>query len=342
MALMGFLKKQFIEVIEWTETGDGTIAWRYPMQDHEIMNGARLTVRESQAALFVNQGQSADAFGPGLYTLNTQTLPLLTDLMNWDKLFKSPFKSDVYFFSTRLQVDQRWGTPQPVTLRDKDFGAIRIRAFGNHSWRIADPRKFQQQVAGTRERVTTEDIDGQLRGLMLQHLSDAVAQSGVPFLDLAANQVEFAIRIKAAVAPAYDNLGLALDSVTVQNVSLPDELQKILDQKIGMGMVGQNMGQFMQYQTAQSIPKMAESAGQGGAAGQAMGLGAGIALGQTLAGQLAQGLGPAAGSAAGGTPPAAGSEDVMALIEKLADLKSKGVLTEEEFAAKKTELLKKL
>jgi len=337
MALMGFIKKQFIEVIEWTESGDGTIAWRYPMQDHEIMNGARLTVRESQAALFVNQGRSADAFGPGLYTLNTQTLPVLTDLMNWDKLFKSPFKSDVYFFSTRLQVDQRWGTPQPVTLRDKDFGAIRLRAFGNYTWRIADPRKFQQQVAGTRERVTTDDIDGQLRGLMLQHLSDAVAQSGIPFLDLAANQVEFATRIKAAVAPAFDNLGLALDGVTVQNVSLPDELQKILDQKIGMGMVGQNMGQFMQYQTAQSIPKMAEGAGQGGVAGQAMGLGAGIALGQTLAGQLAQGLAP------GTTPaPPAAPEDVMALIEKLADLKAKGVLTEDEFAAKKTELLKKL
>ena len=150
MSLMGFIKKQFIDVIEWQEPGDGILAWRYPMQDNEIQNGARLTVRESQAALFVNEGRAADAFGPGLYTLNTHTLPLLTNLMNWDKLFASPFKSDVYFFSTRLQVDQRWGTPQPVTLRDKDFGAIRIRAFGNYSWRVADPLKFQQQVSGTR------------------------------------------------------------------------------------------------------------------------------------------------------------------------------------------------
>ena len=343
MALMGFLKKQFIDVIEWTEPGDGILAWRYPMQDHEIQNGGKLTVRESQAALFVNEGKAADAFGPGLYTLNTNTLPLLTNLKNWDKLFQSPFKSDVYFFSTRLQVDQRWGTPQPVTLRDKDFGAIRIRAFGNYSWRVADPVKFQQQVSGTRETYTAEEIDGQLRGLMLQHLSDAVAQSGIPFLDLAANQVEFATQIRNAVAPAFTNLGLALDSVTVQNVSLPDELQKILDQKIGMGMVGQNMGAFMQYQTAQSIPKFAESAGQGGGiAGDAMGLGAGVALGQVLAGNLAQGLGTATATAAAASHEAPPVQDIMALLEKLGDLKAKGVLTEDEFAAKKADLLKKL
>jgi membrane protease subunit (stomatin/prohibitin family) len=344
MALMGFLKKQFIDVIEWTEDADGVLAWRYPMADNEIQNGAKLTVRESQAALFVNEGRAADAFGPGLYTLNTQTLPLLTNLRNWDKLFQSPFKSDVYFFSTRLQVDQRWGTPQPVTLRDKDFGAIRVRAFGNFSWRVADPRRFQQQVSGTRERYTADEIDGQLRGLLLQHLSDAVAQSGIPFLDLAANQVEFASQIRAAVAPSFDALGLALDAVTVQNVSLPEDLQKVLDQKIGMGMVGQNMGAFMQYQTAQAIPKMAEGAAQGGGgiAGDAMGLGAGLALGQTLAGQITQGLGQATAQAAAATHEPPPAQDVMALIERLAELRAKGVLTEDEFSAKKAELLKKL
>jgi membrane protease subunit (stomatin/prohibitin family) len=342
MALMGFIKKQFIDVIDWTEDADGVLAWRFPMADREIQNGGQLTVRESQAALFVNEGQAADAFGPGLYTLNTRTLPLLTNLKNWDKLFQSPFKSDVYFFSTRLQVDQRWGTPQPVTLRDKDFGAIRVRAFGNYAWRVADPRRFQQQVSGTRERYVVDEIEGQLRGLVLQHLSDAVAESGIPFLDLAANQVEFATQIRTAVGPAFENLGLALDAVTVQNVSLPEELQKVLDQKIGMGMVGQNMGAFMQYQTAQSIPKMAESAGQGGIAGDAMGLGAGIALGQTLAGQLAQGLGQATAQAAAATHEPVPAQDVMALIEKLAELRTKGILTEEEFSAKKTELLKKL
>ena len=346
MSLMGFIKKQFIDVIEWQEPGDGILAWRFPMQDNEIQNGARLTVRESQAALFVNEGRAADAFGPGLYTLNTHTLPLLTNLMNWDKLFQSPFKSDVYFFSTRLQVDQRWGTPQPVTLRDKDFGAIRVRAFGNYSWRVADPKLFQQQVSGTRGTYTVDEIDGQLRGLMLQHLSDAVAQSGIPFLDLAANQVEFATQIKTAVAPAFANLGLALDAVTVQNVSLPDELQKILDQKIGMGMVG-DTARFMQYQTAQAIPTLAQGAaesGGGGTMGPAVGIGAGVALGNVLAQNLGQGLAAAAPGAAAAAQAAVGvkPEEVMATLEKLADLKSKGILTAEEFDAKKSELLKKL
>ncbi|MCO5978261.1 SPFH domain-containing protein [Ideonella oryzae] len=341
MGLMDFIKKQFIDVIEWTEEGDGTLAWRYPMADHEIQYGGSLTVRESQMAVFVNEGQVADVFGPGRHTLTTQTLPLLTNLKNWDKLFQSPFKSDVYFFSTRQQIDQRWGTSQPVTLRDKDFGAVRLRAFGNYSYRITDPKRFHTEISGTRERYTAADLDGQLRGLMLQHISDAVAQSGVPFLDLAANQVEFAQQLQQATAPSFEALGLKLEGVTVQNVSLPEELQKILDQKIGMGMVGQNMGQFMQYQTAQAIPKLAEGVGQGGSvAGDAMGLGAGVALGQVLAQQLGQGLGGAAAAAAGavGIQP----DEIMATLEKLGELKAKGILTDEEFAAKKAELLKKL
>ena len=279
MGLMDFIKKQFIDVLEWTESGDGTLAWRYPMSGNEIQYGGSLTVRESQMAVFVNEGRIADVFGPGRYTLNTNTLPVLTYLQNWDKLFQSPFKSDVYFFSTRLQVDQRWGTTQPVTIRDKDFGAVRLRAFGNYSYRIADPKLFHQQISGTRDIYTVADLDGQLRALMLQHISDAVAASGVAFLDLAANQVEFAEQLRLATAPAFEQFGLKLEGVTMQNVSLPEELQKILDQKIGMGMVGNDMGKFMQYQTAQSMPKFAEGAGQGGVVGDAMGLGAGVALG---------------------------------------------------------------
>ena len=345
MGLMDFIKKQFIDIIEWTESGDGTLAWRFPMADNEIQNGASLTVRESQVAVFVNEGQVADVFGPGTHKLTTQTLPVLTYLKNWDKLFASPFKSDVYFFSTRQQVDQRWGTQQPVTIRDKDFGAVRLRAFGNYAYRLADPKTFHTQISGTRERYTTEDLDGQLRGLVLQHISDAVASSGIPFLDLAANQIEFAKALQAATAPAFEALGLKLESVTLQNVSLPEELQKVLDQKIGMGMVGQDVGKFMQYQTAQAIPELAKGAAQGGGvAGDAMGLGAGVALGQVLAQQLAQGLQAPAAAAAAAAPavPAMGADEVMATIEKLADLKAKGILTEDEFSAKKAELLKKL
>lgn len=339
MALMDFIKKQFIDIIEWVEEGDGTLAWRFPIADREIQYGGSLTVRESQMAVFVNEGKVADVFGPGMYKLTTQTLPVLTYLKNWDKLFQSPFKSDVYFFSTRQQVDQRWGTTQPVTIRDKDFGAVRLRAFGNYAYRVKDPKVFHTEISGTRDRYTVADLDGQLRALMLQHLSDAVAESGVPFLDLAANQVEFAQRLRDATAPEFEKIGLQLDTVTVQNVSLPEELQKILDQRIGMGMVGGDMGKFMQYQTAQSIPKFAEGAGGaggGGVVGDAMGLGAGVALGQVMAQQLQQGL-QGQGQAAGVKP-----DEVMATIEKLGELKARGLLTDEEFSAKKAELLKKL
>lgn len=341
MALMDFVKKQFIDVIEWTEGDDGTLAWRFPMAGHEIQHGAALTVRESQAAVFVDEGRIADVFGPGRWRLTTNTLPVLTYLNNWDKLFQSPFKSDVYFFSTRLQLDRRWGTTQPVTIRDADFGAVRLRAFGNYAFRIADARAFHTEVSGTRERYTLDDLDGQLRGLLLQHLSDAVAGSGVPFLDLAANQVEFAQRLRDVASADFARLGLALDAVTVQNLSLPDELQKVLDQKIGMGMVGGDMNRFVQYQAAQAIPEFAKGGGAGGGGGvvgDAMGLGAGVALGQGMAQQLAQGLQPAAAPAVAPVAPA----EVMATIEKLAELKSRGILTDEEFSAKKSELLRRL
>jgi membrane protease subunit (stomatin/prohibitin family) len=315
------------------------------MAEMEIQNGASLTVRESQVAVFVNEGQVADVFGPGMYKLTTQTLPVLTYLKNWDKLFESPFKSDVYFFSTRQQVDQKWGTPQPITIRDKDFGAVRLRAFGNYSFRIGDAKLFHTEISGTRDIYRVADLDGQLRGLVLQNISNAIASSGVPFLDLAANQIQFAQALAVQLVPQFAKLGIQLESITVQNVSLPEELQKILDQKIGMGMVGQDMGKFMQYQTAQAIPKFAEGAGQGGGiAGDAMGLGAGVALGQVLAQNLQQGLHPTNPAAAQQQPAVAvvNPADVMTTLEKLGELRTKGILTQEEFDAKKAELLKKL
>ncbi|MCE3270338.1 MAG: hypothetical protein K0S57_735 [Ramlibacter sp.] len=201
MALMDFIKKQFIDVIQWTEDGEGTLSWRFPMADMEIQYGAVLVVRASQMAVFVNEGKVADVFGPGTHKLTTQTIPVLTNLKNWDKLFQSPFKSDVYFFSTRQQVDQRWGTSQPITIRDKDFGAVRLRAFGNYSYSIVDPGAFHTKISGTRERYTVAELDGQLRGMVLQHISDAIAQSGMPFLDLAANQIEFAAALQKELEP---------------------------------------------------------------------------------------------------------------------------------------------
>ena len=346
MALMDFIKKQFIDIIQWTEDGDGTLAWRFPMRDMEIQNGGQLVVRESQMAIFVNEGQVADVFTPGTYKLTTQTLPVLTYLKNWDKLFESPFKSDVYFFSTRQQIDQKWGTPQPITIRDKDFGAVRLRAFGNYAFRVADPKLFHTEISGTRESYPVADLEGQLRGLVLQNISNAIAASGLPFLDLAANQVMFADALAKELTPHFAKIGLVIESLTVQNVSLPEELQKILDQKIGMGMVGNDMGKFMQYQTAQAIPKFAEGAGNGGGgiAGDAMGLGAGVALGQVLAQNLQAGLqgGAAQAASAAAAPAGVRPDEVMATLEKLGELKSKGILTQEEFDAKKAELLKKL
>src|SRR5471032_2151928 len=219
MSLRDFLTKQLIDVIQWTEPEDGILAWRYPMQDMEIQNGAQLTVRESQMAAFVNEGAIADVFGTGLYTLATRNLPLLTDLNNWDKGFESPFKSEVYFFSTRLQIDQKWGTPTPITVRDKEFGAVRLRCFGIYSYRIADPHVFFSQVSGTRDVYFAADLEGQLRDTIVAHMTGVFANSGISFLDLAANQSLLGAEIVERMKPVFGALGLELNQVVVENVS---------------------------------------------------------------------------------------------------------------------------
>jgi membrane protease subunit (stomatin/prohibitin family) len=298
MSLGSFFKKQFVDVIQWTESGDGVLAYRYPMQDMEIQYGAQLTVRESQMALFVNEGKAADAFAPGLYTLETRTLPLLTNLQNWDKMFQSPFKSDVYFFSTRLQTDQRWGTQNPITIRDKDFGMVRLRGHGIYSYHLVNPLLFHQRVSGTRELYTVADIEGQLRNSIVSRVSDAFASSQIPFLDMAANLDELGKAIGEAVAPMFAELGLGLDSFVVENLSLPEELQRRLDERIGMNMVG-NLRDYTQFQVAQSIPTAA--ANEGGGAGLGAGLGAGMAMGKAMADAISGGTGgnAASGAAAG-------------------------------------------
>jgi membrane protease subunit (stomatin/prohibitin family) len=301
MPLKDFLKKQFIDVIHWTEPEDGILAWRFPMQDMEIQNGAKLTVRESQMALFVNEGRAADAFGPGFYTLNTQTLPLLTNLLNWDKLFQSPFKSDVYFFSTRMQVNQKWGTAQPITIRDPEFGAVRLRAFGIYSWHIADPRLFHTKVSGTRDIYRVADLEGQLRSTIAGRMADTFAESNVPFLDMAANQIELAQAIAEHLRPSFADMGLALDHFVVENLSLPEDLQKRLDERIGMTMIG-DMGRYTRFQVAQSMPIAAANESAGGA-GIGVGLGAGIGMGQVMAEAMKQSLHPQTQPPAPQAPP---------------------------------------
>jgi membrane protease subunit (stomatin/prohibitin family) len=299
---MSFFSKQFIDVIQWTEPAEGILAYRYPMEDMEIQNGGQLTVRDSQAAVFVNEGQIADVFGPGLYTLSTQTLPILTYLRNWDKAFKSPFKSDVYYFSTRLQTNQKWGTATPITIRDKEFGAVRMRAYGIYSYHVLDPRIFYQKVSGTRQTYTVADLEGQLRNTIIGLMTDAFASSNVSFLDMASNQSHLAQVMLETVKPVFADLGLSLDGFVVENISLPDELQKLLDQRIGMNMIG-DMGRYTQFQVAQSLPIAAANEG-GGAAGAGVGLGAGFAMAQQMMGAMRPPAAPAAEPAPEAAAPA--------------------------------------
>ena len=302
MALADFLAKQFISVIQWNEPEDGILAYRYPMRDMEIQNGGQLTVSESQIAAFVNEGRIADIFGPGLHTLNTRNLPILTDLMNWSKDFESPFKSEVYFFSTRLQIDQKWGTATPITIRDSEFGAVRLRCFGIYSYRIVDPRVFFNQVSGTRDVYFAADLEGRLRDTVLANMVAILATTDVPFLDLAANVPALAQKIADQLKPAFIQLGLELAQFNVENVSLPDELTKVLDQRIGMGMVG-DVGRYTQYAAAESLDLAA--ANTGGGAGVGMGLGAGAAVAQVLASSLKAPAAPAAPAAVVAPAPVA-------------------------------------
>lgn len=347
MGILSFVKKQFIEVIDWTEPQDGVLAFRYPMQDREIMNGGKLTVRDSQTAMFVNEGQIADVFAPGLYTLTTQNVPVLTALKNWDKAFNSPFKSDVYFFSTREQLDQKWGTPQPITIRDKEFGAIRVRAFGNYTYQIKDPKVFYQKVSGTREAYTTQELEGQLRAVVMTSLATFFGGAEIAFLDMAANQQKFSDNLKEAVSIAFANYGLSLQSLRVENISLPEEVQAYLDKKSSMSVLG-DLNKYTQFQTADAIAAAAQN--PGGMAGAGIGLGAGVAMGQAMTQALAPSMepfktgnaAPNPGQAQQHADEAAASQTAVGMLGKLHELLTQGVLTQAEFDAKKAELLKKI
>ncbi len=306
MGIRGFVKKQFIDVIEWTESDEDVLAWRFPTADFEIQQGGQLIVRETQMAVFVDQGHVADVFGPGTHTIQTRNLPVLTDLRHWDKDFESPFKSEVYFLSTRLRLNQTWGTANPLTMRDAEFGAVRVRAYGTYTYRITDVGVFFRRVSGTREVYRVGDLEGQLRNSLVSTFSDHFGGSRIAFLDMAANQTALARAILQKARPAFTDLGLSLEEFRIQNISLPEELQKRLDERIGMGIVG-DLVRYTQFQIGQSIPLAATA---GGAAGAGVGVGAGIAMGQAMGQTIAQATAPAGRPpepTAGTTPtPAAG------------------------------------
>lgn len=335
--VMSFLRKQFIDVIEWDKQSDDVLMWRYPMQDNEIQNGAQLTVRDGQYAVFVNEGQVADVFGAGLYTLSTQTLPLLTNLKNWDKLFASPFKSDVLFFSTRLQLGRKWGTPQPITLRDSDFGMVRLRAFGMYSYQLADPALMYKELTGANPSYSTEQLEPQLRNLIISNISSAIAASKIPFLDLAANQGVMGDQIKQTMIPLFARYGLKLDQFVVENISLPEELQKAIDKRISMGMMG-DLNQYMKYQTAEAIPLAAKN--EGGLAGIGAGLAAGMNMGNMMSGAMAGAVAtPAATPVA---PAASATPDPTARLTQLKALLDQGLITQADYDQSKAEVLKQL
>lgn len=340
MGLSSFIKKQFIDILQWTEDEDGVLAWRYPMQDMEIQSGASLTVRESQMAVFVDEGRIGDVFNAGRYKLTTQTLPVLTYLKNWDKLFESPFKSDVYFFSTRLQLGRKWGTPQPITVRDKEFGMVRLRTFGMYSYKLTDPRKFYTEISGTREEYTRDVLEEQLRNLIVTTMSSIFGNSNVPFIDMAANQILLSEKINEVMKPTFERYGLELDNFAVESISLPEDLQKTIDQRISMGMVG-DLGKYTQYQAAASIPLAAQN--EGGVAGIGVGIGAGVGMGQVMSDAMRTSMAGAAQTQAPAPaqqPPA--EEAPEARLAKLKGMLDQGLITQDDYDQAKAEILKKL
>lgn len=293
---MGILDKvmgQFVDVIEWTDSSSNTMVYKYDMNGKEIMMGAQLTVRESQAAVFVDEGQLADVFGPGRHELTTQNMPIMTALKAWKFGFNSPFKSDVYFVSTKQFMDRKWGTSNPVMMRDSEFGMIRIRAFGSFSFRVKDPAAFMKEVFGTSSLFTVEGVEGQIKSVIVSGLSDAIAQSKIPALDLAANYTELGQYVLQALNPKVEELGLTLCSFVIENISLPEEVEKAIDKRTSMGVVG-DLNKYTQFQAAEAMREAANNPGNG-MAGMGVGMGAGAMMGQ----MFTQSMNAPAASAAG-------------------------------------------
>ena len=307
MGILDFIRSQTIDVIEWTDPTHNTLVHKYDMNNKEIMNGAQLTVRESQVAIFVSEGQLADVFGPGRYELKTANLPLLTKIKSWKYGFNSPFKSDVYFISTKQFLDCKWGTQNPVMMRDSEFGMIRLRAFGSFAFHVSDPETLLKECFGTAKTYTVEDIQNQIKRTAVSSLSDAIAESKIPALDIAANYDELAEYAKNAINPKIANFGVELTVFVIENVSLPEEVEKAMDRRTSMGVVG-DLNKYTQYQAAEALRESANN--PSGMAGAGVGMGAGVAMGQAFASAMQANQAPAAqaapAAAAGSFCPACG------------------------------------
>lgn len=287
MALWDAFRGQFIDIVEWVDETRDTMVWRFPRHENEIKNGAKLIVRESQMAAFVNEGTLTDLFMfPGTYTLSTQNLPVLSTLKGWKHGFESPFKAEVYFVSTRVFTERKWGTKNPIMLRDPEFGPTRLRAFGSFAIKVSDPATFLKQIVGTDHRFTVDEIGNQLRDMLTARFADVLGESKIPVLDLASNYDELGKFLTQRIAPDFEPFGLQIVALMVENISLPPEVEKVLDQRTSMGVIG-DLHKLTQFQTAQAIGDAAKN--PGGLAGAGAGMGAGFAManqmGQAMAGQ---------------------------------------------------------
>ena len=274
---------QFIEVIEWLDETNNTLVYRFPVKDQEIKNGAQLIVRESQAAVFVSEGQIADLFLPGRYSIDGGNTPILSKLGAWKYGFNSPFKAEVYFVNTKQFTDLKWGTPNPVMMRDTDFGMVRLRAFGIYSIRVSDPKAFIKEIAGTNAHFVTEDIQGQLKRTLVGGFSDALGESKIAALDLASNYDELGKFTRDKLNEEFKTLGLDLTKFVIENISLPQEVEAAMDKRTSMGVIG-DVGRYAQFQAADAMRDAAQN--PGGGAGTGAGLGAGFAIGNAMAGAM--------------------------------------------------------
>jgi len=278
MGLMDKLRGEFIDIIEWLDDSRDTIVWRFPRYDNEIKMGAKLVVRESQTAVFVNEGQVADAFGPGTYTLETQNLPVLSTLKGWKYGFNSPWKAEVYFVNTRLFTDLKWGTQNPVIVRDPEFGMVRLRAFGAYAARVVDATKLLRELVGTDPQFRTEEVQEYLRQMIVSRLGTALASAGIPMLDLAAQQQTIGGKIGAVLSEDLANVGLTIPTFIIENISVPPEVEAALDKRTQMGILG-DLNKYTQLQAANA---MEAAANNPGGAGEGLGIGVGVALGQQM------------------------------------------------------------
>jgi membrane protease subunit (stomatin/prohibitin family) len=282
MGLMDKLRGEFIDIVEWLDDSRDTIVWRFPRYDNEIKMGAKLVVRESQTAVFVNEGQVADAFTPGTYTLETQNLPILSTLKGWKYGFNSPWKAEVYFVNTRLFTDLKWGTQNPVIVRDPEFGMVRLRAFGAYAARVIDATKLLRELVGTDPQFRTEEVQEYLRQMIVSRLGTALASAGIPMLDLAAQQQTIGSRIGAILSEDLAAVGLTIPTFIIENISVPPEVEAALDKRTQMGILG-DLGRYTQFQAANAVEAAANNPG---GAGEGVGLGMGMAMGQQMANAL--------------------------------------------------------